>query len=262
MTELISQGKCLYCNQELKKIALTRHLDKHLIEKLAIGHAGKSFLLKIEPNQKWGAAPYFLFLWVDGNSKMEDIDSFLRNIWLECCGHMSAFKNPTLRNKRAGMWDFFEAEDLLVKGKTKEYEKLMEENNGEVPKSRKVKDALHKALKLEYEYDFGSTTQLQITVFAEYPIQADEKIVLLSRNEPLKILCEICGLHPATQICTVCMGEDESAFCSKCAKKHAKTCSDFDDYAAMPVVNSPRMGVCGYEGGMIDTKRDGIFVHK
>ena len=33
-------------------------------------------------------------------------------------------------------------------------------------------------------------------------------------------------------------------------------CSDFDDYASMPVVNSPRMGVCGYEGGSIDLERD------
>jgi hypothetical protein len=25
------------------------------------------------------------------------------------------------------------------------------------------------------------------------------------------------------------------------------------------VVNSPRMGVCGYEGGSIDVKRDGVL---
>jgi hypothetical protein len=52
----------------------------------------------------------------------------------------------------------------------------------------------------------------------------------------------------------------ENTFCAKCAKKHAKTCVDFDDYAAMPIVNSPRMGVCGYEGGTIDKKRDRVFI--
>jgi hypothetical protein len=51
-------------------------------------------------------------------------------------------------------------------------------------------------------------------------------------------------------------------FCDKCAKKHAKKCEDFEDYAALPVVNSPRMGVCAYEGGCIDTERDGAFVKK
>jgi len=30
----------------------------------------------------------------------------------------------------------------------------------------------------------------------------------------------------------------------------------------MPIVNSPRMGVCGYEGGVIDIERDGVFLLK
>jgi hypothetical protein len=30
----------------------------------------------------------------------------------------------------------------------------------------------------------------------------------------------------------------------------------------MPIVNSPRMGECGYEGGRIDKKRDGVFEKK
>ena len=158
------------------------------------------------------------------------------------------------------MWDFFEAEGLLAKGKTKDYEKMMEEANGEIPKDRKVKAGLAKNMKIDYEYDFGSTTSLQLTVVEEYAIKADKDIVLLSRNEPPEILCETCGKEPAIQICSVCIGYEKNAFCKKCAKQHAKTCNDFSDYAAMPVVNSPRMGVCGYEGGTIDTKRDGVFV--
>ena len=35
--------------------------------------------------------------------------------------------------------------------------------------------------------------------------------------------------------------------------------ADEFEYAGMPVVNSPRMGICGYEGGTIDTDRDGIY---
>jgi hypothetical protein len=56
------------------------------------------------------------------------------------------------------------------------------------------------------------------------------------------------------------MYDDDAEFCDKCAKKHAKKCEDFDDYASMPVVNSPRMGVCTYEGGVIDIERDGVFI--
>ena len=44
-----------------------------------------------------------------------------------------------------------------------------------------------------------------------------------------------------------------------CSVKHAETCEDFDDYAKMPVVNSLRIGECGYLGGVIDMERDGPY---
>ncbi|MDR1878106.1 MAG: hypothetical protein LBQ64_00905 [Bacteroidales bacterium] len=126
--------------------------------------------------------------------------------------------------------------------------------------NRKAKTVFHKDLKLEYEYDFGSTTMLSLNVVEEYQVKADKKIVLLSRNEPLELLCDLCKKEPATQICTVHGWDEDSLFCDKCAKKHAKKCPDFDDYASLPVVNSPRMGVCCYAGGSIDVERDGVFV--
>jgi hypothetical protein len=225
-----------------------------------MGKQGKSFFVKVETDKSWGATPYFLSLWIDGDTTMKTIDKFLRDIWLECCGHMSAFRNP--QNENASTWGFFEAMELMKEGKIKEYEKLMEDRAGEVPMSRKAKKVLFKGFILEYEYDFGSSTELIITVMDEYPIKADKEIVLLSRNEPLEIMCSMCGKVPATQICTVCMYDGNAGFCDKCAKKHAKQCEDFADYASMPVVNSPRAGVCGYTGGVIDTERDGVFVLK
>jgi hypothetical protein len=127
----------------------------------------------------------------------------------------------------------------------------------------KVKKALNKGLTLDYEYDFGSTTELCLTVMDEYPVKSEQEIVLLSRNEPPEIMCSTCGKVPATQICTVCMyGDGNYLFCDKCAPKHAKKCEDFADYASMPIVNSPRMGECAYMGGTIDVERDGVFVLK
>ena len=257
-----SEGKCLFCSETFAKAGINRHVQTHLKQKTKENAAGRSYLVKVEPNPKWGSSPYFLSLWVDGKAIMEDIDRYLRNIWLECCGHMSAFTDPKRRRQGGDMWSFFEAEELLAKGKTKKYEKLMEEANGEVPMSRKADKVLCKGLKLEYEYDFGSSTELLLTVVDEYPVAADEEVVLLSRNEPLEWLCDTCKKEPATQICTVHDWGNDSLFCDKCAKKHAKKCEDFEEYAAMPVVNSPRMGVCGYEGGTMDIERDGIFVKK
>ncbi len=256
--ELKSEGKCIYCNQMVAKAALTKHLAKHLqdLEK-EDKITETAFHVRIQVQEM------FLNLLVSSDAQLVDLDGFLRAIWLECCGHMSSFTNPKNKQKGGGgMWGFFEAEDLLAKGKTKDYEKMMEEANGEIPKSRKVKSALAKNMKIDYEYDFGSTTELQITVVDEYPIKADNGIVLLSRNGPLEMLCEICNKEPATLICSVCIGNEQNTFCKKCAKQHAKTCSDFADYAAMPVVNSPRMGVCAYDGGSIDKQRDGAFVKR
>jgi hypothetical protein len=257
-----SKGKCLFCGETFAKAGINRHLQTHLKQKAKENAAGKSYLVKVESNPRWGSSSYFLSLWVNGSATMGDIDQFLRDIWLECCGHMSAFTNPKNRRQRGGIWDFFEAENLLMKGKQKEYEKLMEDTNGEVPMSRKTDKVFYKGLKLEYEYDFGSSTELLLTVVEEYPFKSDGIIVLLSRNEPLEWLCDTCHKEPAAQICTVHDWDDDSLFCAKCAKKHAKECEDFADYAAMPVVNSPRMGVCGYEGGLIDVERDGVFVKR
>ena len=222
--KLKSEGKCLFCGKMYSKAGINRHLATHLDEKAKIEKSGYSFLVKVETHKGWGATPYFLSLWIDGETTMKTIDGFLRDIWLECCGHLSEFEG-------VGM-------------------------------TKKAKDVFQKGIQLDYEYDFGSTTALTLTVIDTYPIKADTKIVLLSRNEPLEIMCSICGKVPATQICTVCMYDADAMFCDKCAKKHAKECEDFDDYAALPVVNSPRMGICAYLGGTIDTERDGVFVLK
>jgi hypothetical protein len=247
--EIKSEGKCLYCGETFAQAQINRHVATHLKEKTKTGKPGKSFLVKIETPKKWGRTPYFLSLWIDGEAKMEAIDDFLRDIWLECCGHMSAFSTP--RKRFSGTKTF----DIQAM-----FNSFMEDNESEfpreIPKNRKAKDVLYKELSLEYEYDFGSTTELKITTVAEYPIKADKKIVLLSRNERVEIICSMCKKVPATQICTECMYHINAKFCNKCASKHAKKCAVFDDYASMPIVNSPRMGVCGYTGGVIDTERD------
>ena len=259
MEQLKSNGKCVFCQKVFSQAGITQHLNTHLRKQVKVGAPGISFHLQIETNPRYGKSPYFLNLWVDGMAKLQELDQFLKDIWLECCGHMSSFTDPN--NKRRGsMWLYDEAEGLLAQGKIKEYEALMEDARGEIPKSRLAKDALDEDLILDYVYDFGSSTELQIKVVEVFPIRATEKIVLLSRNEPLAIMCEECGEKPALLLCTYCLQEEaENAFCAGCAKKHKKTCSDFADYASMPIVNSPRMGECGYEGGSIDLARDGIY---
>jgi len=258
-----SEGKCLFCGKTFAKSGINRHLSTHIKEKEKSGEPGQSFFVKIETSKRWGSTPYFLSLWIDGETTLYDLDTFLRNIWLDCCGHLSAFRDPSGR-----FYDFLDDEDedeeeyrILKMNQEDEDEDDFNhygyENPNDIPKNCKTKKIFFKGLELKYEYDFGSTTELCITVLDEYSVEADDEIVLLSRNEPLKIMCGICGKAPATQMCPYCVYDEDAEFCDKCAEKHAEKCEDFvEDDTSMPVVNSPRSGVCGYTGGIIDIERD------
>ncbi|MGB0522319.1 MAG: hypothetical protein ACPGJS_05135 [Flammeovirgaceae bacterium] len=236
MTEIKSEGKCHFCDKILSQRGINRHLHTHL-SKLE-ERKGTSFLVYVK------ADLMFLSLWVDGAIQFGDLDDFLRAIWLECCGHLSAFRDQK---------GYYSHPD------TSENEFWMEPDPHEVPFTLPVKRVFTKGKKLEYEYDFGSSTYLAIEIKNEYSIQNAEGITLLSRNEPLELRCNTCGKQAATEICTVHLWDGMGLFCEKCGEKHAEKCEDFAEYAGLPVVNSPRMGVCAYEGGRIDTARDGIF---
>ena len=69
-----------------------------------------------------------------------------------------------------------------------------------------------------YQYDFGSTTELMITV-ANYRVMNNrkEKLIILSRNNPIEILCEECGKKPVAYICTECFYEGSGWLCEDCA---------------------------------------------
>ena len=274
--KIISEGKCLYCGKTFAKSGINRHLMSHLKVMAKSKTEGKSFLIKVETGKRWGVTPYFLSILVDGEASLNRIDQFLRDIWLECCGHLSSFTNPKVRKQKGWLLgsgyddDDDEFEDDDENDDEDDEDDENDENDeddvfeyrelypGEISMKRKVKDELYKGLVLDYEYDFGATTELTITVMDEYPVKADNPITLLSRNEPEVILCSTCGKAPATQICTVCTCNQTEIFCDKCAKKHAKKLGDEDYDSFLPVVNSPRMGECGYSGGIIDIERDTV----
>jgi len=220
--ELTSEGKCFYCEQVLSQKEMVKHLAKHLAEKekTELGTKTQTYCHIVAE-----ADIMFLHLLVKGTASMKVIDTFLRDIWLECCGHMSGFR----------------------KGRE------------EIGMNKKVQNILVNKEKLIYDYDYGSTTRLSLKGLKHYELNEKSTIILLSRNEPLQIMCSTCGKEPAVCMCSTCCWEKEAFFCRKCAENHEKDCEDFADFSEMPVVNSPRMGVCGYEGGSIDTERDRVY---
>lgn len=221
--ELESEGQCVFCNEYFSQNEIGRHLATHLKVK---EKEDKGKQTNIFNHIVVEADVMFLHLLVKSSCEMVEIDSSLRDVWLECCGHESGFH---------------------IKGRD---EIEMDEIVGHVlmPKS-----------KIYHDYDYGTTTRTFIKCIKVYDLDFDDDLVLLSRNQPLKIICSSCNTKTATVLCSICIWNAESFFCTTCAKKHAKTCEDFDDYASMPVVNSPRMGECGYEGGVYDKGRDGVY---
>ena len=213
-----TQARCIYCDKMFAGSGISRHLGTHLA-KMPPEDRSRSFHLRAQ------AGPYFLNLLMDGDAHLDQLDDFLRGIWLECCGHMSQFGYERWR--------------------------------GEISKSSKARRVFDKDVKLWYAYDFGSTTELEIKCIGVYPFSTKKEggIKLLSRNERLDMPCESCGKAQATRFCNAHYYGEEDMFCDKCAKKHEKTCEEAE-YAMMPVVNSPRLGVCAYDGGRIDKERD------
>lgn len=220
--ELISEGKCLFCDSLFSQRGIGRHLATHLskMEKeAATGKPETFYHIAVR------AGEMFLHILVRGSAKIKLIDTFLRKIWLECCGHLSAF---SIGN-----------EDISMNG-----------NVGYI---------FLPGTKIRYDYDFGTTTTLELNAKNHYQLALKEDIILLSSNEPLNFICSVCESKTASCMCSVCQWHEYAFFCESCAEKHAETCEDFIDFSQTEIVNSPRMGECGYEGGTIDKARDGHY---
>ncbi len=225
MARQISKGKCNFCEGSFGKAAMTKHLAscerRESICKAPSGKgkAGKKkiFHLIVEG---CNMPEYWIHLDVRADATLEDLDTFLREIWLECCGHMSAFTIQGTRYEGIEN-EFMEAE-------------LMNITIGKV---------LSPGMKFYHEYDFGSTTELTLKVVSEREGELKRKdIRLLARNDPPSITCNACG-KIATQVCCQCIWSGEGWLCDKCAHRH-----ECGEDMFLPVVNSPRVGMCGYTG--------------
>ena len=93
MPKETTKGKCGYYSKVFAGIAMTRHLKSCKASPYRRGTVQKSaedtaFLIKASGK---GLSDYWLFLEVDENATMKELDSFLRKTWPECCGHISCF---------------------------------------------------------------------------------------------------------------------------------------------------------------------------
>lgn len=232
--QIITKGRCTACGGAYSKADITRHLAKCLARRAQSAVALTNSTQKIQTGQllhleiEGRDDPiYWLHMEVPGQATLVDLDNFLREYWVECCGHLSAFEIEN--TKYAVMPDT---------------EFGFEEKNMRGVKLEKV---LRAGQSFDYEYDYGTTTQLRLRVRgirAGQYIGKSKAIKVLARNEAPEIPCDKCKRIPAVVICTECRWHGEGWLCEECADKHEEEHSDY----FLPVVNSPWVGECGYVG--------------
>jgi hypothetical protein len=225
------RGTCALCGEGVSRASAHKHAD-HCAPAHDVPAGARQALVQLRATAP-GLPAYWLDVEAKAEAKLEALDSFLRRIWLECCGHLSAFTIGGTQYFSRG----YEFERPALGG-----------FGGHRPVERRMSVRLLDALpsvgeRFGYEYDFGSTTSLQLKVIGERTGHPRRPAVrLLARNTPPVWPCAVCG-EPADAVCAYCLSDDRSAFvCKKHRRRHA--CGD--DEGFLPVVNSPRMGVCGY----------------
>jgi len=218
-----SQGQCVFCQKVFSKGGIKRHLQACKVrEDVLISNRAKPIRLFHLAVEGFYTPDYWLNLEAPDSLTLEDLDSFLRDTWLECCGHLSAFN----------------IEEQV-------YTQLFDDGTFRDDKDMKIslERVFYPGLEMEYEYDFGSTTYLGIKVVEERigpPLS--HKIEIMARNEAPVYPCDICG-QPAVEICVMCLGRGQGFMCKTHAEVH-----ECGQEMFLPVVNSPRVGVCAYVG--------------
>jgi predicted RNA-binding Zn-ribbon protein involved in translation (DUF1610 family) len=220
-----TNGICSLCKGEYGKTAMKNHLVKCLQK-----HPGRKpsgFPVPI-PTRLFTILvkgsflhEYWMYIEVAANSILRDLDTFLRDTWVECCGHLSAFSIH-------GMRFMVDPEEYFPDDKGMNY--LLEK-------------ILMPGMEFSYEYDFGSTTYLDLKVVSEREVEdSGRSIEILARNKAPEVNCDSCG-KIATYVCRDCSNRGIGWVCDDCAPDH-----ECGEERLLPVVNSPRVGVCGYTG--------------
>lgn len=246
-----TKGTCKFCGKSFSRQGMGRHLkackarQQQMDEPLVSSPQGRRAKVRTENIYHLFVEAtyiplYWLHLEVPGNESLRVLDRFLRDIWLECCGHLSMFKIGNVHYDVMGGDDRFSIFPPI--------------EGLSLPETRDMNVRLDKVLvpglEFEHEYDFGSTTYLKLRVMdvRTGPVRGKGIVDIMSRNDPLEITCDTCD-KAATEVCTQCMWDEDSAMwvCEDCAPQH-----QCGEEMLLPVVNSPRMGECGYTGPLED----------
>ncbi len=221
-----SYGKCFYCGKTYTQRGMSRHLQACPARKEANAQEkGKEF--RLLHFKLWGnyAPDFWMNIEMAAKDTLADMDQFIRDIWVECCGHLSQFIINGI---------YYSATPMSSYG----FGSASREGSIDTP----LWNVARPGDEFDYEYDFGTTTNIKIRVIEErYGSIPKDSVQVMARNYSPKAQCTECDRQAAYVY--VWGGYPYTPYC----KKHAEE-QDYDLEGFLPIVNSPRFGQCGYTG--------------
>ena len=227
------KGKCRFCGESFSRAAMAIHVnicrDRWNGDRLktpSSGAAERSFDVAVI-GDSW-LFTYWMYIQANEDTTLRELDAFLRDTWLECCGHLSQFTINEVN-----------------------YSINPVPGTGDRSMKAKLGDVLREGAIFAHDYDFGTTTTLDLKVVSARQASSargKRKIMVLARNDSPEIACDACKSKIATNVCSQCIREGRKAWlCDNCSPKHKCVREDGEEML-LPVVNSPRVGICGYTG--------------
>ena len=213
MVPKVSSGTCLICRAPITK----RKALNHGMECLQTANwpTGKkpSLIIMVQGQR---SKKYWLIVLARHDALLGDIDQLIRDVWVECCEHLSSFRIG------GAMYDSDDEHSTDAMA---------------VP----LADLVFPDSTFSYDYDFGSTTSLDLKVIGETPVTPpDTRLCLIARNNLPTVPCDICG-DKARFILGDPDEENAHYYCSECLES-----AELDPEYVDIISNSPRDGICGY----------------
>ena len=195
----MTPGICNVCRQTLPGNQAHRHIARcvedvygiRAVRATAKGRRRLSFRT-VHISVRGLERPHWMELGVRADTTLHELDRFLRSVWLECCGHLSHFDiGGVVYSMMVPMpGDDFHFEPMDAQ---EEHWRHM---------GAAVGSAIKPATWFEHQYDYGTTTELDLRHVNEFEGLAQAlgpaqpwhggKIVVLARNHPLRS-CSQCG---------------------------------------------------------------------
>lgn len=209
----------MYCGRMMTRAGMARHLGSCEVRAKRVAEADarpgpESVQFHLQVWDAW-SGDYWLHVEIDGATSLGHLDSYLRAIWLECCGHASQFSIGRWSGERFGM-------------------------------TRKVHQVFQSVAEITHIYDFGTESVTLIKAIAERRSKATGKrpIALMARNALPEALS---GVRRGGELVVHRVHDGRGSL--GLALFGARPAHPHEGYGEpVPVVNSPRMGVCGYTG--------------